>query len=171
HPSARSNTGIRSPGANHAADKHGWIEAGLNHHPAGHGRGRGLSVRTGDGNRPIALHERGEHIGPAEYGQTFFARSLKLRICIFDRGRNNHSGCAFEILSALPNKDLDAFAREAAKICSVFLVAALYSKATRGHNLGDGAHADAANANNMYATAGKRVFHRRVLSLLPPLAL
>ena len=48
HPSARSDPGIRSPGANHAADKHGWIEAGFNHHPAGHGRCRGLSVGTGD---------------------------------------------------------------------------------------------------------------------------
>ena len=153
---------------NDAADKHGRIETGLDHHPADHGRGRRLPVGAGDRNRPVALHQRGERIGPAEHGQPFFARSLELRICVLDRGRNNHRRCALEILGALANKNLDAFAREAAKICSVFLVAALNIKATRGHNLGDGAHADATDANNMYTTAGKRVFHCRVLSSPQP---
>ena len=158
---------------NHAADKHGWIEAGLVHHPAGHGRGGGLAVGTGDRNGAVALHQGGKRIRAVEHRKTQLARRLKLGIAIFDGSGNHHRLGALQIGRVVRCKDLDALGAKAAKIRSVFLVASLDGKPTRRHNFGYGTHADAANANNMNATAGKRICHGRVLSSpvrLPPKA-
>ena len=59
-------------------------------------------------------------------------------------------------------KDLDTLGRKPAQIRAVFLVASLNGKPARRHNFGNGAHADAANADNVNPAAGKRICHRSV---------
>ena len=159
HPLARAHAGIGAVGVDDAAIDHGRVEpAGVEQRRDHRGR-RGLAMRAADGDRLAEAHQFGQHLGAPHDRQQLFARRLEFRIGFLDRGRDDdHFGVA-EIFGAVADEALDALVAQPLHIGAVGLVGALHAIAEIVQHLGDAAHADAADADEMHQADGLRHLH------------
>ena len=119
-------------------------------------------MRAADGDRLAEAHQLGQHLGAAHDRQQLLARRLQFRIGLLDRGRDDdHLGVA-EILGAVADEAFDALVAQPLHIGAVGLVGALHAVAEIVQHLGDAAHADAADADEMHQADGLRHLHARV---------
>jgi hypothetical protein len=121
--------------------------------------GRGLAVGAGDGDGGARAHQLGQHLGAADDRNATLSRGLKFGIAGLNRTRDDEKGSAVDIGGVVTDQAGDALGAKPGEIGAVFEVAALHMKAARMHHLGDRAHADAANADDMEQADSVRLRH------------
>ena len=164
HPFALAHAGIGAVGVDDAAIDHGRVEpAGFEQRRDHRGRRR-LAVRAADGDRLAEAHQLGQHLGAPHDRQQLLARGLQLRIGFLDRGRDDHDFGVAEVLGAVADEALDALVAQALHVGAVGLVGALHAVAEIVQHLGDAAHADAADADEMHQADRLRHLHARAPS-------
>ncbi len=97
----------------------------------------------------IEAHELGQHLGAPDDRQALGARGLEFRIVALHRRRDDDLACADEVHAVMADEDANALGAQTPHIGGILLVAALNAVAFGEQDLGDGAHADAANADDM----------------------
>jgi len=122
-------------------------------------------VRAADGDRLPEPHQLGEHLGAPHHRQDPLARRLEFRIALPDRRRDDHHLGVAEVLGAVPHEAGDALVAQPLQIGAVRLVRALDAVAEIVQHLGDAAHADPANADEMHQADALRHLHARFFSL------
>ena len=116
---------------------------------ADHRGRRRLAVRAGDGDGPFEAHQLAQHLGAAHDGKQALARGLDFRVVGFDRRGNNDDARIAQIFGAMADRDFHPEFLQPAHVRAVGNVAALHLVAEVMQNLGDAAHADAADADEM----------------------
>ena len=128
------------------------VEAGAVQQRRHHRGGRGLAVRTRDGDATLQPHQFGQHFGAAHHRQPLRACRQQFRIVGLDRGRHDqHPGVA-EIAGGVADHDLDALLAQSLDVGAFGLVGTLHDIAEIDHHLGNAAHADAADTDKMHRT-------------------
>src|SRR4029079_15343680 len=104
-------------------------------------------------------HQLGEHLGAADDGNAALLGGFEFRIAGFHRARDHERGGAVEIGWVMANQAADVTGAQALEIGAVLEVAALECVAAGMHHLGDGAHANAAYADDMHEAGLLRIGH------------
>ncbi len=116
----------------------------------GHQRGRGgLAMGPADGNRPFEAHEFAQHLGAAHHGQPFGPGRHHFRVVRLHRRGDDHDGGVGEILGAMADLDRDTFVLQPLGVVAVGEVRAAHLIAKIVQDLGNAAHANAADADEM----------------------
>ena len=121
--------------------------------------GGGLAVRAGDRHRRVEPHQLGQHLGAADDGQALGARRLQLGIARLHGGGDDDVARADQIDRIVADEHADALGAQALDVGAVLLVAALHRVALGVQDLGDGAHADAADADDVHGADLARHLH------------
>ena len=160
HPVAFAEMGIGAVGVDDAAVDHGRIEpAGVEQR--GHQRGGGgLAVGAGDGDARFQPHQLGQHFGAPHHRQALGARGDQLGIILLDGGGHHHHVGAVDVLRLVADGDLDALVAQPLDVTALGDVGAGDGVAEINEHLGDAAHADAADADEMDRADIARQFHR-----------
>ena len=112
--------------------------------------GGGLAVRAGDGDGCIEPHQLGQHLGAADDGQALGARRLQLGVAGLHRAGDDDIARADQVDRIVADEHADALGAQALDVGAVLLVAALHGVAPGVQDLGDRAHADAADAEDVH---------------------
>ena len=104
-------------------------------------------------------HQLRQHFGAAHDRQVTVAGLDQLRIVGFDRRGNDHHLGVAEIGGIVADRNGNAALAQARHVVIVGDVRALNLVAKCRHDLGDTAHADAANADEMNGPYAARQFH------------
>jgi hypothetical protein len=112
------------------------------------GRG-GLAVHAGDRDAALQPHQLGQHLGAPHHRQAPGACRAELRVAALDCGRHDNDGSVPEILGGVADRDLGALVTQPLHVGRVGCVRALHRVAEIDQHLGDAAHADAADADEM----------------------
>ena len=120
-------------------------------------------MRAADGDRLAEAHQLGQHLGAPHDRQQLLARGLELGVGLLDRGRDDDDFGIAEILGAVADEARDALVAQPLHIGAVGLVGALHAIAEIVQHLGDAAHADAADADEMHRADCLRHLHARCL--------
>jgi hypothetical protein len=104
-------------------------------------------------------HDLGQHLGAAHDRQQLLACGHKFRIVLLDRGRDHDDLAIAEIVRRMADEDLDALGPEPLHIGVVGLVGSLHLVAQIVQHLGDTAHADAADSDEMHKADILRHLH------------
>ena len=160
HPLAVAEARVRSPLVDDAAGDHRRVEPrGLE--DMGDERCRsGFSVRSRHRHGGIEAHQLGQHLGAANDGVALGAGGLELGIRAFDGGRDDDVARADQVDGIMPDEHADALEAQAPDVGAVLLIAALHGVALGVQDLGDGAHADAADAENVHGPHLVRHLHQ-----------
>ena len=159
HPLAPADTRIGAPVIDDAAGNHGGVEPAAFEQAGDQRCGRGLAVGAGDGDGGAWAHQLGQHLGAADDGDAALLGGFEFRIAGLHRGRDHESGRAVDIGRVVANQAADVAGAQAIEIGAVLEVAALHGVAAGMHHLGDGAHADAADADDMHEAGLLRIGH------------
>ena len=111
--------------------------------------GGGLAVGAGDRHGGAGAHQLGQHLGAADDGNAALLGRLEFGIAGLHRAGDDEMGRAVDIGGVVADQAGDAVGAQALEIGAVLEVAALHVIAAGMHHLGDGAHADAADADDM----------------------
>ena len=149
HPVALAKPGIGAVGVDDAAVDHGGLEPRRIEQAGDDGGRRRLAVRAGDRDRRVQPHDLAQHVGAADDGQPAAARLLQLGIVGLDRGRDHQHLRLAQILGLVADADRHAHAAQALHVGVLGNVRALHAVAHAVQDLGDAAHADAADADEM----------------------
>ena len=164
HPVARAEPRVGAVGIDDAAVDDRRVQPGAVEH-GGDDRGRGrLAVGAGDRHRPLEAHQLGQHLGPLHHGDVALARGDHLDVVFADGGRDDQHRHVVDDLGAVAARDGNTQGAQAAHGRALGDVAALDPVAEVVHDLGDAAHADPADADEMDRADGER--HR--LHAAPP---
>ena len=159
HPFAGAEPRIGAIGVDDAAIDHGGIEAAGVEQRRDHRCRRGLAVGAGDGDAAFQPHQLGQHLGAAHHRQPLRARGDELRIVGLDgRGDDDDLG-AVQILGRVADRDFHALVAQPLDVGAVGLIGALHAIAEIDQHLGDAAHADAADADEMHRADVARQLH------------
>ena len=123
---------------------------------------RGLAVRAADGDRRFRPHQLGQHLRAADDRQAARPRLDQLRIVALDRRGDDDDRRVAEILRVVADRDLDAAVAKPLHIVAVGDVGAAHAIVLVGQHLGDAAHADPADPDEMDRTDVARQFHQKV---------
>ncbi len=105
---------------------------------------------AGDGDRLLEPHQLGQHLRPPHHRQEPRARRLKLGIVALDRrGDDDHPRLA-EVGGVVADGDGDALVAQTLDIGVVGQVRPLHAVAEVDQHLGDAAHADAPDADEVH---------------------
>ena len=159
HPVAGAEPRIGAVGVDDAAVDDGRIEAAGVEQRRHHRGRRGLAVRAGDGDAALQPHQLGQHLGAAHHRQPLRARRREFRIVALDRRGDDDDLGAAEIVGIVADRDRDALVAQPLDVGAVGLVGALHRVAEIDQHLGDAAHADAADADEMDRSDVARQFH------------
>ena len=121
-------------------------------------------MRAGDGDAAFQPHQFGQHFGAAHHRQALGARGDELRIVALDGGRDDDDVGAVDIFRLMADGNLDALVAQPLDVGAVGDVRTGYAVTEIGQHLGDAAHADAADADEMHRTDVARQFHEVALS-------
>ena len=156
HPVAFAVAGVGAVGVDDAAVDHGRIELrGIQQRRDQRGRG-GLAVGAGDRDRPLQAHQLAEHLGAPDHRHAGAARRLDLGVVALDRrGHDDHAALA-EIGRAMADRHGDAEPAQALDVGVLGDVGALHAMAEVVEHLGDPAHADAADPDEVDAARIER---------------
>ncbi len=149
HPLALAEARVRSPLVDDAAGDHGRVASALGEDVRDERGRRRLAVRAGDGDGRIEPHQLGEHLGAADDGQAPGACRFELRLPVLTARRDDDRARADEVDWIVPDEHAHALGAQAAHVGAVLLVAALNRIALGEQDLGDGAHADAADPDDV----------------------
>ena len=159
HPVGRAHPRIGAVGVDDAAIDHGRVEAAGIEQRRDHRGGRRLAVRAGDGDRLLEPHQLAEHLGAAHHRQEPLAGELQLGIVALDRrGDDDDLGVA-EIGRVVADRHRHAEPAQALDVGVLGDVGALHPVAEIDQHLGDAAHADAADADEMHRSDVSRHLH------------
>ena len=106
-------------------------------------------MRAADGDRLAEAHQLGQHLGAPHDWQELLARGNEFRVGFLDRGRHDDDLGLAEVLRLVADEAGDALVAQALHVGAVGLVRALDLIAEVVQHLGDAAHADAADADEM----------------------
>ena len=144
-----------------AANDERRAETGLSQHEGQHGRGGGLAVCAGHGNRLAQSADGTENLGPPVEGDATFEGRPALRICVgHRRGARHHSGFA-DLVRRMTHADGHAQCSEAIQSGGGLKVRTADGVSHGHQNLGNGAHAGTAHANDVNV-GGDRQAQRRI---------
>jgi hypothetical protein len=132
-----------------AADDHSRIEARVGQHRPDQGGGRGLAVGAGDGDAVLEPHQLAEHLGAADHGDAAAARLAHLGVLRRDRRGDHHQLDAFEVVGRVPLEDHGAQLLEPLGGLAEHLIGAAHLEVVLEQDLGDAAHAGAADADEV----------------------
>ena len=159
HPVAGAEPRVGAVGVDDAAVDHGRIEAAGVEQRRDHRGGRGLAVGAGDGDAAFQPHQLGQHLGAAHHRQALRAGGHEFRIVALDRrGDDDHLG-AVDVLGLMADRDLDALVAQPVDVGAFGCVRALHRIAEIAQHLGDAAHADAADPDEVDGSDLARQFH------------
>ena len=116
-------------------------------------------MRAGDRDGRIQPHQFSQHFSAANDGEIFFARRDKFRVARFNGRRNHDVAGADQIDRIMTDKHADAFGAQPLDVGAVLLVGALHRVALGHQNFSDGAHANAADADDVERTDVGRHLH------------
>ena len=112
--------------------------------------GRGLAVRTGDGDALPKPHQLGQHQRTRHDGNTAAARRRDFGIVLADRGGNDHHIGRAQIVGRMPLAYARAKLRQMPRRMIVGQVRAANAESQIEQHLGDAAHAGTANTDEMH---------------------
>ena len=122
---------------------------------------------AGDGDAAFQPHQLGQHLGAAHHRQPLRARGDKLRIVGLDgRGDDDDLG-AGQILRRVADGDFMPLSRSRLTLALSVWSEPCTRIAEIGQHLGDAAHADAADADEMHRADVARQFHAVPRIVLP----
>jgi len=167
HPVAGAKPRVGAIGVDDAAVDHGGIEpAGVEQRRNHRGRG-GLAVRAGNGDAALQPHQFGQHLGAAHHGNAPLTRRHQFRIIALDRSGDHDDLGAIDVLRLVADRDLCALLAQAVEIVIVGGVRALHGIAEIDQHLGDAAHADPADPDEVdgsdLARQSHALFHRSIV--------
>ena len=168
HPVAGAQPGVGAVGIDDTAVDHGGIEAAGVDQRGDERGGRGLAVRPCDGNAALEPHQLGQHLGAAHDRQALGTCGNELRVVALDRGRHHHHLGIAERGGGMADGNLGAFLAQAFDVGAVGSVRTLHGVAEVDEHLGDAAHADAADPDEVDRTDVARQFHRFSPPWSPP---
>ena len=125
----------------------------------------------GAGDRDAALqpHQFGQHFGAAHHRNALRARRHQFRIVALDRGRDHDHVGAVDVLGLVADDDRDALLAQPLDIGAFGGIRALHGVAEIAQHLGDAAHADAADPDEVDGSDLARQSHECVpVSLVMP---
>ena len=104
-------------------------------------------------------HQLGQHLGAADDGDAALLGSLEFGVARLNRAGDHHVGDAVEVGGVMPDQAADIVRAQAIEIGALLEVAPLHLVAAGVHDLGDGAHADAADADDVHEAGLRRLRH------------
>jgi hypothetical protein len=113
-------------------------------------------VGSGDGHGGARAHQLGQHLGTADYRDAALLRRFELRVARLHCAGNDEIVRILDVSWIVADEAGNAMAAEQLEAGALFQVAALHVVAAGVHHLGDGAHADAANAHDVEQACGLR---------------
>ena len=159
HPVAGAEPGVGAVGVDDAAIDHGRIETAGIEQRRHHRRRGGLAMGAGNRDAAFQPHQFGQHFGPAHHRNALGAGRHQFRIVALDRGRDHDHVGAVDILGLVADRDLDALLAQPRDIAALGGVRALHGVAEIDQHLGDAAHADAADPDEVNGSDLARQSH------------
>src|SRR6185503_14187869 len=160
HPLAVAEARVRAPLVNDAARDHRRVQAAGVEKMRDERGGGGLAVRSRHRHGGVEPHQLGQHLGPADDGIALGARRFELGVAGLDGGRHDDVARTHEVHRVVADEHADALGAQAFDVGAVLLVAALHGVALGVQDLGNRAHADAADAQNVHGPHLARHLHR-----------
>ena len=142
---------VGAHGVDATSDNDGGIEAAGGENGGDHGRGGGFAVHAGDGDSVFQAHQLGEHFGALDDGNVQAARFNDFRVVDGDGGAGDDDIGSGDVGGGVTFKGCCAERREALRDGGGLKVGAGDLIAEIQQDLGDTAHADAADADEMDA--------------------
>ncbi len=173
HPVAAPEPRIGAVGVDDAAVDDGGIEVAGFQQRRDQRRGGGLAVGAGDRHAALEPHQLRQHLGAAHDRQALRARRHQLGIVALDRGRHHQHVGAVDILRLVADRDRDALLAQPVDVGAVDDVGSFDRIAEIDQHLGDAAHADAPDADEVdRADVARQLHGELILSLSdqPPAA-
>ena len=156
-PVAVPHLGVGAIGVDDAAVDHRRVQTGRIQQGRDHGGRCRLAVGAADRDGELQPHQFGQHLGPAHQGDATLARGLHLGIVGLDRRRIDHGRDALaDMGGVVADEDLGPQLLQPFGIGAGLGVRALNRIADLQHDLGDAAHAYAADADEMDGTEVER---------------
>ncbi len=149
HPLALPEPRVRAPGVDDAAGDHGRLLARFREDVGEQRCRRRLAVRAGDRDGRIEPHQLGEHFRAPDDRQALLACRDEFGVQRLDRRRNHDIAGADEVDRVMAHENTDALGAQPLDVGAFFLVGALDGVALGDQDLGDRAHADAADADDV----------------------
>ncbi|MNY00164.1 hypothetical protein D3C86_1326470 [compost metagenome] len=146
---AMAGTGGAPDGGQVTADQHRGIEPRPEQDRGDHAGRGGLAVGPGDRDGAVAGHQVGEQLGAVANGKPLRPGVGELGVGFTHRSRDHHHLGPRDVLGAMAHVDPDPQAREALGGRRRRLVRAADAAAPLVQDLGDRAHADAADADEV----------------------
>ena len=147
-----AHTDISTDFRQNAAYGNGRILLCFHENHGQHGSGCGLAVGTGNADgRMIIFHDLSQQFGTGEHGNTLSDCLCKFRIVRMDGSCvDNHVNARNDIGSFLSVEDRGSFGNQVIGQFAFLCVGTGYGKSLFQKDLGQTAHADAADADKMY---------------------
>ena len=142
HPFTGAKPRVGAVSINDAAIDHRRIEISCVEQGCDHRGGRSLAVSARDRNAAFQPHQLGQHFGAAHDRNALGARGQQFGIVALDRGRHHHHIGPGEVLGLMTDADPDALVAETIDVGALEGVGALHGVAEIAQHLGDAAHPD-----------------------------
>ncbi len=133
-----------------SADHRCRIQSRSFQHQRDHRRGRRLAVRPGDRNGEAQPHELREHLGPGNHRHLPARRLDDLRVRRPHRRRDDHDVGVADVRGVVPHVDADAERPQPLGDRRSLRVRSTHHVAEIRQQLGDAAHPDAANPDEVH---------------------
>ncbi len=146
---ALAETGVGAEAVHAAADHHGGIEAARSQHRGHHGGGSGLAVGARDRDAVLEPHQLREHLGPRDHRDAALTRGRYFHVVARHRRGGDHHVRPLDLRRRVPHVDLGSQPLEPLHRLAAPGVGAGDPVAEREQDLGDAAHADAADAHEV----------------------
>jgi hypothetical protein len=150
HRLAPSEPRVAAERAQPAANHRGWIEAGAFQDQRDHRRGRGLAMGAGDGDPVAQAHQLGEHLGARNHGNAAAPRLDDFRIRRGDRRRHHDHVGGADVCGVVPEMYSHAELCQPLRHVRFPGVRTRYLVPEIGEQLGDAAHADASDTDEVH---------------------
>ncbi len=146
-----ADAGIGADGVNTAADDDRGVEPSGGEHGGDHRGGGGLAMHAGDGDAVLEAHQFGEHFGTGDYRNVAGVGGGDFGVVACDGGTGDDDVSAGDVFGAMALEGERAECGEAMGDGRGLEVRAGNLIAEVQQDLGDAAHADAADAYEMNA--------------------
>ena len=146
---ALAELGIGAESIEAPADHRGRVDAAMGQDRRHHAGGGGLAVGAGDGDPIFHPHQFGQHFGTRDDGDQPAVGFEDFGVVGPHRGRGHHHVDVGEVLAAVAITDRSAQLTEAPGDLALFEVGTGHLVAEIDEHLGDAAHADAADADEV----------------------
>ena len=150
HQLAAAEPRVAAKGAESAANHRRRIETGPFEHQRDHRRRRRLAVRPGDRDRRLQAHQLREHFGPRNHRHLAPRRLAHLGVGHLHRRRHDDHVRIADVRRVVPVRDPNPERRQPLGHRRSLLVGPADRVSQVREQLGDAAHANATNADEMY---------------------